>query len=90
MARRKKSIEKESKPAAEFVSTPADKVPGFKTFFKKGKEKFHLGDTLIAGIGDEAYEGELINVLGSQFVIKGEQCPHGKFFFYNGTKIQKK
>jgi len=41
----------------------------------------------LAGVGDEAIEGQLTSVLASQFVVTGDQAPYGKFFFYNGTKL---
>lgn len=87
MARRKRSIKTELKRTAEFVSTPTNKIPGYKTSFRKNKVTYNVGDIVIAGVGEEAVQGELTSVLASQFVITGEQCPYGKFFFYNGTKL---
>lgn len=88
MARRKKSVEKELKPTAEFTSTKKTDIPGYKTSFRKGGITYNIGDTIIAGIGDEAFEGQLSSVLSSQFVITNDEIPYGRFFFYNGTKLQ--
>ena len=88
MARRKRSIKTELKRTAEFVSTPTSEIPGYKSSFKKGGVTYHIGDRVIAGVGDEAVEGNLTSVLGSQFTIHDpENAPYGKFFFYTGTKL---
>jgi len=54
---------------------------------------YHVGDEVIvssAAQGIDACRGEVISVLGSQFVIKSEEdAPYGRFFFYNGSKLTK-
>jgi len=89
MPRRKKQTPLvEVKTTAEFVPTPSSNIPGHKTSFRKKGVTYNVGDIIIAGIGDESVQGELTSVLASQFVVTGDQCPHGRFFFYNGTKLE--
>ena len=92
MPRRKKTkVTTEIKRSEKFNPTPLDQIPGQKTSFRKGGTTFTIGDRVLVHNptqSEEAIEGELTSVLGSQFVVTDpENAPFGKFFFYNGAKL---
>lgn len=87
---KKKSIKTELKRSEGFVATPLKEVPGYKTSFKKSGVTYKVGDRVIVTYIDTVCQGTITNVLGSQFTIHDEEhAPYGKFFFYQGSKLQK-